>query len=100
MEMDEQRMSFAELPGALQAALFLLHSVVGFGIGRLYFYGVWKSAHLFQESALAALSWTGLRFALLVSALAFVAIFEGALPLLLTMIGFLAARHFVLRAAS
>lgn len=93
-------MSFAALPDTLKLPLLLLHPVLGLGIGRLYFYGVWKSAHLFQESARAALAWTGLRFALLASALACFALFEGALPLLLTMFGFLAARHFALRAAS
>lgn len=93
-------MSFAALPDTIQLPLLLLHPILGFGIGRLYFYGVWKSAHLIQESMLTALTWTGLRLALLAVALACIAAFEGALPLLLTTLGFIAARHFALRSAS
>ncbi|MBS0249948.1 MAG: hypothetical protein JSR78_02660 [Proteobacteria bacterium] len=93
-------MSFAALPHTIQLPLLLLHPILGFGIGRLYFYGVWNSVLLIQASMLAALSWTVLRLALLAVVLAGIAAVEGALPLLLTTLGFLAARHFALRAAS
>jgi len=93
-------MSFAALPETILQPLLLLHPILGFGIGRLYFHGVWKSAHLIQASMLTALAWTALRLALFAVALACIAAFEGALPLLLTTLGFLAARYFVLRAAS
>jgi N-ATPase, AtpR subunit len=97
MEMDEQRMSFGSLPDFLKLPDLLLHLVLGIGIGRLYFYGVWRSANAFQDSLSAALMLTALRFGLLAVALAAIA-FEGALPLLVTALGILTARHFALRA--
>jgi N-ATPase, AtpR subunit len=97
MEMDEQRMSFASLPDYLKLPDLLLHLALGFGVGRLYFYGVWQSANIFQDSISAALMWTALRFGLLAVALLAIAL-EGALPLLVTALGILTARHVALRA--
>ncbi|MBS0234216.1 MAG: hypothetical protein JSR99_12120 [Proteobacteria bacterium] len=92
-------MSFASLPDVLKGPDLLLHLIVGIGIGRFYFYGVWRTANLIQKRPSAALMSTALRFGLLALALTCTAL-EGALPLLLTALGLLAARHMALRAAS
>jgi hypothetical protein len=93
--MDEQLMSFSSLPLLLKVPDLLLHLAAGFSIGWLYFIGVWQSAYLIVDRPMAAITWTALRFGLLALALTAIA-FEGALPLLLTALGLVGARHVVL----
>lgn len=89
-------MSFSSLPLVLKVPDLLLHVAAGIGIGWLYFVGVSQSAHLMLDRPMAAITWTALRFGLLGLALTVIA-FEGALPLLLTVLGLIAARHAVLK---
>ena len=85
VEMDEVHMSTALVLAA--------HLAVGFGLGWLYFYGLWRNARMFARGApiskVIALS-VG-RFILLGAVLVPVAL-EGALPLLATALGIFIAR--------
>ncbi len=76
----------------------LLHLALGFGIGRVYFHGVWRSAQAFSGHPAKAIGWTALRFVSLGGVLTVTA-FEGALPLLLTAFGVLLARPGAMRRA-
>lgn len=91
-------MSFAfdHLPLWIKLPDLLGHLALGFGIGRVYFHGVWRSAQAFAGYPAKAIGWTVLRFVSLGAALTVTA-FEGALPLLLTAFGVFLARHSAMR---
>ncbi|CAN5910211.1 hypothetical protein BH11PSE13_BH11PSE13_42390 [soil metagenome] len=80
------------------ALLLAAHLAAGFGLGWLYFYGLWRNARMFASGAtvgkVIALS-VG-RFVLLGAVLVPVAI-EGALPLLATALGIFIARFVSVR---
>lgn len=90
VEMDEVHMT--------DALLLAAHLVVGFGLGWLYFYGLWRNARMFASGAaigkVIALS-VG-RFLLLGAVLVPVAL-DGALPLLVTALGIFIARFVSVR---
>lgn len=98
--MGEQRMSIAfdHLPLWAKIPDGLLHLALGFGIGRLYFHAIWRSAQAFTGHPAKAIAGTLLRFVLLGCVLGATA-FEGALPLLLTALGIFLARPGALRRA-
>ena len=84
--------------GLLGVSVLAAHFVFGAGLGALYFAGVWWNARLFADGTSLAPA-IGLligRFALLACALALTSL-EGALPLLVTALGVLAARPLVIR---
>lgn len=91
-------LTFDHLPLWAKLPDLLLHLSLGFGLGRLYFHGVWRSAQAFTGHPASAIGWTLLRFAMLGGVLAATA-FEGALPLLLTAFGVFLARPGALRRA-
>ncbi|HEY0265981.1 MAG TPA: ATP synthase subunit I [Rhizomicrobium sp.] len=90
--------AFDHLPVWAKVPALLLHLATGFGIGRLYFHGVWRTAQSFTNRPAAAIGWTLLRFALLAGVLTVTAL-EGALPLLSTALGLVLARPGAMRRA-
>lgn len=92
------RIAFDHLPLWAALPVLVLHLALGYGIGRLYFHGVWRSAQAFTGHPASAIGWTLLRFVLLGCVLAATA-FEGALPLLVTALGLVVARPGALRRA-
>lgn len=90
--------AFDHLPMWVKFPDLLLHLALGYGLGRLYFHGVWRSAQAFTGHPASVIGWTLLRFALLGSVLAATAV-EGALPLLITAFGVFLARPGALRRA-
>jgi F1F0 ATPase subunit 2 len=101
MEMDEKRMTwltFAHLPAWAMALNLVLHLVAGFGLGLLYFRGVWWSARLFASgSRLTTAIALGLGRFILLGGLLALASLEGALPLLALALGVLIARPMIMR---
>ncbi len=89
---------FDHLPLWAKLSDLLLHLALGFGVGRVYFDGVWRTAQLFASRPAAAIGWTLLRFGLLAGILTVTAL-EGALPLLCAALGIVLARPGVLRRA-
>lgn len=92
------RLAFAHLPAWAMALILILHLAVGFGLGLLYFRGVWWNARLFASGGrMTTAVALGLgRFILLGGLLALAAL-EGALPLLAMTLGVLIARPLVMR---
>ncbi|MDB5828794.1 MAG: conserved rane protein of unknown function [Variovorax sp.] len=90
VEMDEDFMIAVLLLAAYFAA--------GLGLGLLYFYGLWRNAHLFANGARIAtvIALSVGRFVLLAAVLVPVAR-QGALPLLLTALGIVIARFVSVR---
>jgi hypothetical protein len=100
--MDEKRVTrllFGGLPVvALQIAL-AAHLVAGAGVGVLFFRGLWWNARLIVDRGPVSTSVALIvgRF-LLIGALLTRAALEGAAPLLVTALGVLIGRFFVMRA--
>jgi len=90
LEMDEQRMT--------QPILLVAHFVLGGALGLLYFRGLWWNVRqLVQARGAAAAFAVGAARFLGLGAVLFLTSREGALPLLATALGVLAARAMVLR---
>ncbi len=89
---------FGHLPSWAIVPALLLHLAAGFGIGRIYFHGVWRTAQSFTRRPAAAIGWTLLRFGLLAGVLTVTAL-EGALPLLSAALGIVLARPGAMRRA-
>jgi F1F0 ATPase subunit 2 len=90
-----------DLPAWAGMLFLTTHLAAGFMLGLIYFEGVWWNARLFAEGRwIAAKIALALgRFLLLTGTLALTSL-EGALPLLLTSLGVLVARPFVMRCIS
>lgn len=86
------------VPGLPAVPILAAHFAFGVGLGAFYFAGVWWNARLFADGAplAAAIGLVIGRFALLAGFLTLASL-EGALPLLLTALGVLAARPLVMR---
>ena len=91
-------LAFAHLSAGAMALSLVLHLATGFGLGLLYFRGVWWNARLFASgSPVTTAIALGLgRFIILGGLLALAAL-EGALPLLATSLGVVIARPLVMR---
>ena len=91
-------LAFDDLPGWAVVLALAAHLVAGLGLGALHFGGLWWNVRLFARGGRASttiLLMIG-RFILLGGVLVLASL-EGALPLLLTALGILAARFVVLR---
>ncbi|MGB7973012.1 MAG: ATP synthase subunit I [Roseiarcus sp.] len=88
----------AHLAAWAMAVSGVLHFAAGFGLGMVYFRGVWWNARLFASGGrvTAAIALGLGRFILLGGLLALAAL-EGALPLLAMALGVLVARPLVMR---
>lgn len=91
-------LSFAHLSAWAIVFSLLLHLATGFGVGLLYFRGLWLNARMFVsgDRVAAAIALGLARFGLL-GGLLTLASLEGALPLLATALGVLIARPLVMR---
>ena len=91
-------LSFAHLPAWAMALSLILHLAAGFGLGLLYFQGIWRNARLFVsgDHMITAVALGLGRFILLGGVLAIAAL-EGALPLLVMALGVLIARPLIMR---
>ncbi len=90
--------AFAHLPAWTMALSLVLHLAAGFGLGLLYFQGIWWNARLFAsgDRVTTAIALGLGRFLLLGGVLTLAAL-EGALPLLAMGLGVLIARPLVMR---
>jgi F1F0 ATPase subunit 2 len=93
--MDAKRMTwlaFADFPWVMALRL-ILHLAAGFGLGLLYFEGVWWNVRLLASGGRAAAAVIlGLGRFVLLGGLLTLAAREGALPLLALALGVLIAR--------
>ena len=91
-------LAFAHLSAGAMALSLILYLAAGFGLGLLYFRGLWWNARLFASGRrMTTAIALGLgRFLLLGGLLALAAV-EGALPLLAMALGVLVARPLVMR---
>jgi F1F0 ATPase subunit 2 len=101
MEMDEERMSFLSLDSLPAWAIFLslpVHLGAGIVLGAFYFRSLWWNACRFTGGGRTATTIALMigRFVLLGCLLTLVSM-EGALPLLMMMLGVLIARSVVIR---
>ena len=78
--------------------ILVLHFIGGMALGALYFCGLWWNTRMFGEAGrlLQAIALLIARVSLLAGLLAMSAL-EGALPLLVVVLGVLAARAVVMR---
>lgn len=91
-------MTFASLSPGMKVADLVLHLMLGFCAGQLYFRSVWHSARLFTARPGRAVGLTVFRFGLAAGMLTLAA-WEGALPLLAAAMGLMLARPFLVRRA-
>lgn len=91
-------LAFAHLSAWAMVLSLVLHLAAGFGLGLLYFRGVWWNVRLFASGGrvVTAIALGLGRFILLGGLLALAAL-EGALPLLAMALGVLVARPLVMR---
>jgi F1F0 ATPase subunit 2 len=101
LEVDAKRMSvwtFDGMPAWAMLLGFVAHLAVGVGLGIVYFRGLWWNARLFAVAGQvpAGVALMIGRIALL-GGLLVLASLEGALPLLMMVLGVLVARAIVMR---
>jgi F1F0 ATPase subunit 2 len=100
LEMDQERMNLsplATLPAGTAWLSVAAHLAGGFGLGLLYFRSLWWTVQRFtgRGNVVATIALMIGRFALIAGVLT-LACLEGALPLLTTALGVLAARFAVM----
>ncbi len=93
-------MTFTPLPDWALVVGLAAHLAGGLGLGVLYFGSLWWNARMLAGSGRlgTVMAFTVARFTLLGGILTLVSL-EGAMPLLMTMLGVLVARSAVLRRA-
>ncbi len=91
-------LAFPHLPTWAMALSLVLHLGAGFGVGLLYFRGVWWNARLFASGGRVPTAIAlGLGRFIILGGLMALAALEGALPLLAMALAVLIARPLVMR---